>query len=140
MSDELVSGDRARRKWERFEAKGDGPRRGKLRVSISRRGTIQINAAAMEMLGNPRATALYFERASGAIGVESRRLDEPNTFRVRAHSARGYGRIAALAFLRKYGLTVQATVAAPVEIESGILVIEIFGSDMFKERYAKNLL
>ena len=114
------------RNWERFEAGGAGPRQRQLRVSIDRRGLILLNAGVMRRLDNPRAVALYFDRAHLAIGMEARPPDEADTFRVTARSRRGSGLVAGLAFFRFYRLDIPETLSADfVEIDDGMLTIDL---------------
>ncbi|MEP6847381.1 MAG: hypothetical protein ABI999_00900 [Acidobacteriota bacterium] len=128
MNDEnsKTSFEPERKKWERFEAGGAGPRQRQLRVSIDRRGLILLNPGVMRRLDNPRAVALYFDRANLAIGMEARPPDEPDTFRVTTRSRRGSGLVAGLAFFRFYRLVIPATLSADlVEIDDGMLTIDL---------------
>src|SRR5260221_13080633 len=100
MKDEILTKptEPSSRNWERFAIGCGGPRQRHLRVSINKRGNIQINPAAMKRLDHPRALALYFDRANSSIGLKASQPNEPDTFRVTIHPTPDYGRIAALPF------------------------------------------
>jgi len=58
------------KKWEKFRggplAKGTDV----LRVTLNRNGLIYMNAKAHQVLGSPKAVALYYNREDDAIAVE----------------------------------------------------------------------
>ena len=58
------------RKWEKFRggplAKGTDV----LRVTLNRNGLIHMNAKAHQVLGSPKAVAIYYNREDDAIAVE----------------------------------------------------------------------
>ena len=80
----------------------------------------------MKRLDHPQAVALYFDRSSSAIGIEARPPDEPDTFRISIHAGRGYGRVSALAFLRRHRVDTRWTLTADsLEIEDRMLILEL---------------
>lgn len=58
------------RKWEKFKG-GPLERSGEaLRVTVNRKGLIYMNAKAYQVIGSPKAVALYYSREDDAIAVE----------------------------------------------------------------------
>jgi hypothetical protein len=60
------------RKWEKFKGgPASGPRGEQaVRVTINRKGLIYFNAKAYQVLGRPKAVALYYSREDDAIAVQ----------------------------------------------------------------------
>ena len=114
------------RTWERFAIGHGNPRQRHLRVSINKRGNIQLNPAAMKRLDHPRALALYFDRANLSIGLAACQPNEPDAFRITIHPTRGYGRIAALSFFRHHRFNIRSTLVTDfLEVNDGILILDL---------------
>lgn len=60
------------RKWEKFRGGPAGkPSAGAVRITINRKGLIYLNAKAYQVLGRPKAVAIYYSREDDAIALET---------------------------------------------------------------------
>jgi hypothetical protein len=112
------------RHWERFKIGYRNTTRSYLRASIDKRGVILLNAFTMERLKHPEAVALYYDRATSSIGFRPETMQDADTFPVVMRTTRGYGRIAAISFLRYHGIKVRETIVSDhLEIDSTEMLV-----------------
>lgn len=114
------------RQWEKFT---DGPfisSRDRMHVTLNNKGVFQMNRRVFNSLGNPAAAVLYFERATGVIGISPahERLREAFPLNERQGT---YWTINAIPFCRKFGIRVEGTQAfADPEIDDkGLLELDL---------------
>ncbi|MFN2412720.1 MAG: hypothetical protein ABR535_06660 [Pyrinomonadaceae bacterium] len=58
------------RKWEKFKGGPHSKSRDAVRITLNRKGTIYFNPKAYQVLGSPKAVALYYSREDDAIALE----------------------------------------------------------------------
>jgi hypothetical protein len=77
-------------------------------------GRIQLSAAAMDMLGQPEAVILFYDRGAGIIGLRKATGGEPNSYRVHANGKnRGSRGFQVTDFLGHYGIDYSAAKRFP---------------------------
>lgn len=114
------------RHWERFMEGPFIPSRGRMHVTLNRKGVFLMNQNAYEALGKPKAVVLFFERATSMIGIsrEHERLRESFPMNLRQDM---YWTINAIPFCRKFGIRIDGTEAFvdPEVDNEGILQLDL---------------
>src|SRR5215813_3158521 len=96
-------------------------------VTMNSRGTIVMNRAAHERMGEPQAFLLLFDSANNTIGLKPTGPQARNAYPALKYGRHGGRRVAAYRLLTEYGLHVKETLEFPdAEIdEDGILVLNL---------------
>jgi hypothetical protein len=115
------------RHWERFTAGPTITSRDRMHVTINHRGVIMLNRKAYESLGSPKAAALYFEKATSVIGINSAHARLREAFPVKPKGAGGYWTINAIPFCRHFGIETAKTEAFtdPEIDDKGVLELDL---------------
>lgn len=98
------------REWEKFRGgPNSGPNRSKneARVTINRKGTIYLNDYAYNVVGRPKAVALYYNREEDSIALEPGYPRFKENFNV-VKKQMGWA-IHASPFCRHYGIRIPTT-------------------------------
>jgi hypothetical protein len=115
------------RNFEKFHG-GPAARLGQMaepRVTINRRSLIYLNRKAYELLGSPKAVALYYSREDDSIAIEPAYPRFAENFPV-ISKQEGYS-IHASSFCRHYGISVPKTerFIRPDFINEGALILNL---------------
>lgn len=96
-------------------------------VTIQRRGTISLNAAARAALGSPDAVELLFDDAERVIGIRGAAADSGHAFPLRAQGGKQSGPylISGHAFTVYYGIDTSASRRWPGELIDDILCVDL---------------
>lgn len=95
-----------------------------MRVSVQRKGTFSLNAAAFEGLGKPEAVILFFDKETQAIGLKPADRSIRHAYPIRKQGASQSYLFGAQSFLQHCGLSAPSTRTFDPEMEDGILVFE----------------
>jgi hypothetical protein len=100
------------------------------RVTVQRRGTITINAAAYVALGSPEAVELLFDRQAMVLGLRGVEPSVPHAAFVRPSARTGNGPfvISAMAFLKFYGIDTSVARRWPARLDRGVLCVDLRGT------------
>ncbi len=98
-----------------------------LRVSLNKAGKFDINAKAVEALGNPEAVELLFDEVNKRIGLRPAEPEQPNAHPLIIHDRGARRRLFAARFLRRFGINNSMTIifAHPYVNAEGILVLDL---------------
>lgn len=99
-------------------------------VTIQRRGTITLNAAAYASLGSPEAVELLFDEQLNTIGLRTCdvKVEHASFVRPASHSVNGPFVVSAMAFLKHYGVDTTVARRWPVTVDGAILCVDLQGS------------
>jgi hypothetical protein len=113
--------------WTIFEGRPFAGDRDQPRVTLDRRSTILLNAAACEHLKGPTAVQLMFDENLKRIGIRPADPREPNAFRLKRKKGATHRTIAAGAFCQHFGISVNKTVRFndPAIDRDGIMTLEL---------------
>ena len=115
------------RRWEEFHGEPDMGHVMVPRVSLSKEGIIALNRSALELMGEPTAVVLLFDRQNNCIGLRPTSPKTAHSFRLHL-KGRGRGRfIYARRFLNYYRLRRPVTIIFN-KIErsnEGVLVLDL---------------
>ena len=114
--------------FERFEDKPRAMTGKEPHVSLFAYGKIYLNRRAIELLGEPDAVALMFDRRQKVIGIQGVPPSRHYAFRLNKKDKRSLGStIAATSFLKHYKIHPSETLAFrnPTLNENGILVLDL---------------
>lgn len=101
-------------------------------VTIQRRGTITLNAAAFAALNEPEAVELLFDGDDSVLGLRAVPADVEHAAFVRPSNPNGHGNgpyvISAMAFLRHYQIDTSEARRWHARLQRDILCIDLTGS------------
>ena len=97
-------------------------------VALQRRGVLSLNRAAYELLGEPAAVELLFDRAGRRIGLRPVVGDAPHAYRVRKQPGSATYLIGAKAFLQFYGIPHDQARRWGAALLDGVLVADLEGT------------
>jgi len=115
-----------KRNWVQFTTMTPSLYHGNIRITINKRGRIQLNSYLLDSIGFPPCVKLFYDRDTGSIGILPAE-DKPgdDTLSISLHRGRNHGEIYALSFLRRFGIKTDKTLTTNfVEIDpDGMIVI-----------------
>ena len=114
--------------FERFEEKPRVPNGKEPHVSLFSYGKMYLNRRAIELLGEPDAVALMFDRRQKVIGVQGVPPSRHYAFRLNKKDKRSLGStIAATSFLKHYKIHPSETLAFPnlTVNADGIMILDL---------------
>jgi hypothetical protein len=94
-------------------------------VSIQRRGTLSLNLAAFEALGQPAAVEFLFDRTERVMGL--RRVDPSvrHAYPVRKQQVSSTYVLAGAAFLNHYGVEADVRRRYPAQMDGDVLAVDL---------------
>jgi hypothetical protein len=95
------------REWEKFRGGPAGKSAEEVRVSIYGRGHLYLNAKAYQVLGRPKAVAIYYNREQDAIALEPANPRSVESFQITRQSTGWL--IRATSFCRHYKIRIETT-------------------------------
>jgi hypothetical protein len=103
------------------------PFAGEPHVTIQRRGTLTLNAAAWAALGSPAAVELLYDAAAGLLGLRPAASDLPHVAFVRrsTRSAAGPWVVSAMAFVHHYGIDTSSARRWAARLVDGVLCVPV---------------
>jgi len=114
------------RRWMEFQGAANKFRRDTPYVSLNHQGIVWMNRFAFEQFGSPKAVALLYDRANGAVGLRAIDPEAPNAFPVRGKTNSSEKTVCALPFFRHHGLRPEGTVTFNrLETEDDVLVLDL---------------
>jgi len=95
-------------------------------VTIQRRGLFSLNRAAIELMGNPEAVVLLYDREEKLIGFRPAPLTDPRALPVRSQGKNASTfMVAGQAFAKYYDLDTSVAQRYAVEMRGDILVLDL---------------
>ena len=102
-------------------------------VTIQRKGLFSLNAAAMQMLGNPEAIQFLWDRDRRVVGIQAVSVDASNAYPMRRQGTRarlpsahgGPGLVAGTRFTHYIGLDTAVSNRWIPRMEGDILVVDL---------------
>ena len=115
-----------KKNWVQFTTTTPSLYHGNIRITINKRGRIQLNSYLLDSIGFPPCVKLFFDRDTGSIGIlpaENKPGDD--TLSISLQRGRTHGEIYARSFLRRFGIRTDKTLTTNfVEIDpDGMIVI-----------------
>ena len=132
-----------KRDWVKFTTNGGS---GYMRVSIDKRGRILLNSFLMEQIGDAGGVSLFYDRETKSIGLLPLNDldDDPDSLRLNKFTGRQYGSVYAVAFIRRYGIAIDKTLATHnIDTEpNGMLIVDLRHAYVVerKKREARQIL
>lgn len=113
------------REWEKFRGGPAAPAGGMIRVTLNRKGLIYMNAKAYQMMGKPKAVAIYYNRKEDMMALEPGSPRQAENFHV-TKKQNGWS-IHAASFCRHFGIRVHSTerFLRPGITESGQMILNL---------------
>ncbi|MEP6945535.1 MAG: hypothetical protein ABJA02_06415 [Acidobacteriota bacterium] len=114
------------RQWEEF-AVGPGDAGRRMHVSMDRKGTLLLGRTVFELMGEPEAVVLLFDRINSTIGVRPAQTLQANAYPILAKTGVTCRVIRSNRFCRHYSIRVPNTVAFdhPQIDPDGTLVLDL---------------
>ncbi len=114
------------RQFEKFMDGPFIPSRDRMHVTHNNRGVFQMNRRVFEALGKPAAAVLYFEKATGVIGISAAHARLREAFPLNKRQDM-YWTINAIPFCRRFGIRLDGTeaFADPELDDKGILHLDL---------------
>lgn len=105
-------------------------------VTIQRKGTMSLNHAAFQALGEPAAVAMFFNKAKRIVGIRAIDPAESYAYPVRKQAASRNYVLAGQAFTKTYGIDTTAARRYNAELRpDGMLVIDLEGESLSPVRH-----
>ena len=115
-------------RWEIFEPGENKPFKERVHVTLNRKNIFCLNAKVFEMLGEPEAVVLMFDKKEKVIGLRPARLNSTGTFRVQAlGTSPTHKIIRAAPFCRAFNIRMDCTTAflQPRLDDDGVLLLDL---------------
>lgn len=97
-------------------------------VTIQRRGPFSFNRAAYELMGNPEAVEILYDRDTERVAFLPVSAERPRAFPVRAQGKNAATRmVSGQAFANHYGLDTSVARRYAVTMEGDMLVLDLRG-------------
>ena len=115
-------------RWEIYEAGENKPFKERVHVTLNRKNIFCLNAKVFEMLGEPEAVVLMFDKKEKVIGLKPARLNTTGTFRVQPLStSQTHKIIRAAPFCRAFNIRMDCTSAflQPRIDDDGVLLLDL---------------
>ncbi len=110
--------------WEEFTRRG-APVIDKPLVTIQKSGSLGLNRAAYEALGQPSYVVLMFNQAEQLIGIRVADQDTPHAYPLRKQQQSESYLIAGRAFVGHYEIEHDSARRYRAEIQDGILTVNL---------------
>ena len=95
-------------------------------VTIQRRGTMSLNAAAHEALGSPEAVELLFDRQERLMGMRKISPKAEHAYAVRPSGKKASSfLVAGMAFSQYYDIPRDVARRWPAELRDGVLIVDL---------------
>lgn len=95
-------------------------------VTIQRRGPFSLNRAAVELMGNPEAVVLLYDKEEKLIGFRPAPLTNPRALPVRSQGKNASTfMVAGQAFAQHYDLDTSVARRYAVEMQGDLLVLDL---------------
>ena len=115
-------------RWEIYEAGENKPFKERVHVTLNRKNVFCLNKKVFEMLGEPEAVVLMFDKKEKVIGMRPARPSPTGTFRVHPHtSGTTHKIIRAAPFCRAFNIRMDCTSAfvQPRLDDDGVLMLDL---------------
>ncbi len=100
-------------------------------MTIQRGGTFSFNKSAYDLLEQPDALELLYDRERDAVGFRSVKEENPRGFPVRTQGKNSVSyMVAGQAFTNHYEIDTSTARRYPVKLEDGILVLNLRGDSI----------
>ena len=97
-------------------------------MTIQRGGTFSFNKAAYDLLEQPEALELLYDRERKVVGFRSTKLENPRGFPVRTQGKNSVSyMVAGRAFTKHFGIDTATARRYPGKMEDDILVLDLRG-------------
>lgn len=97
-------------------------------VTIQQRGTISLNAAAVDLLGHPPAIELYFDAETKRIGIGATPATTPASYPLRKQIASDSYLFSGAAFCRFHEIDFTQTRRYIAEMDGDLLTVALDGN------------
>ena len=116
-----------KRFWEEITRDGTKAQWAGLYVTMNGKGSIVMNRAAFEKMGEPKAFLLLYDPANNTIGLKPTALQMKNAYPTLKSGPHGGRRVSAYRLLKERGIHIKETLEFPdAEIdEDGILLLNL---------------
>jgi hypothetical protein len=116
-----------KRVWEEITRDGTKAQWAGLYVTMNGKGSIVMNRAAFEKMGEPKAFLLLYDAANNTIGLKPTALQMKNAYPTLKSGPHGGRRVSAYRLLKERGIHIKETLEFPdAEIdEDGILLLNL---------------
>ena len=95
-------------------------------VTIQRQGPFSFNKAAYELLGNPEAVRLFFDKEEQIIGFAPASVDHPRAYPIRPQGDRSVTyMVAGKAFTQHYGIDASVARRYGVQARDDMVVLDL---------------
>jgi hypothetical protein len=95
-------------------------------VTIQKRGTISINQAAFDALGEPQAVELLYAPSERIVGLRAVPSSAEHAYPVRTAGPSGHSYlIAGTAFTKHYGIDTELSRRWPADVQDGLLAVDL---------------
>jgi hypothetical protein len=111
-------------------------------VTIQRRGTLALNDAAFDALGQPEAVELLYDAGRRIVGLNPVEPTVEHAYPVRSAGANTYTRvIAGTAFTTHFGIPTEVSRRWPARLDDGVLCIDLRtdGTEVTSNRTVRSL-
>ena len=118
---------KGRRDWVEFKDVAARRRPNGTRVSLNPKGEFVFDRKTFELMNEPEAVVLLFDRATDTIGLKPSDPDSPNAVIVRTRHSRYNKIVRSLPFLKEHDIRLDRTVQFPTASidEDGILCLNL---------------
>ena len=97
-------------------------------VTIQQRGTISLNAAAVDLLGHPPAVELYFDQETHRIGIGATAESTPASYPLRKQQTSDSYLFSGAAFCRFHEIDFTQTRRFIAEMDGDLLTVDLTGT------------
>ena len=94
-------------------------------VTIQARGTMSLNRAAFEALGEPAAVELLYDRAERLVGFRPVDPTAPHAYQPRKQGKTANYIVSGTAFTQYFGIETGAARRYPAAMQDGVLVVDL---------------
>ncbi len=113
------------KQWEEFTQKST-VKADTIRVSLNARGNFALNQKAVDLLGNPEAIVLMYDRVNRLIGLKTSSADVNHAYQLKRQGTSQSYFLRAKSFCNFYGIDIADTVVFnDAKLEDGMIVLQI---------------
>ncbi len=113
-----------KRTFEEFTGRGTHARSDKPRLTLQENGKLSLNQAAVQLLRDPEAVVLLYDRETRSVGLRPASADVAHAYPLNKHSATSRV-ITIAAFAKRYDIPLAPTRSFETTLEDGILVFDL---------------
>lgn len=117
--------------WEVFDKRSAAASKAPFVTVQKNNGPLSLNKAAYELIGEPDAFELLYDKENERIGFRPVPITSPKAFPVRAQGANSATLVVAgQSFTKHYGIDTTVARRYPAQVVDGVLVLDLKGESV----------